>query len=245
MIACLQNQYQRDEFMADIIITGPPRSGTSYLCTVLNGINNCVVLNEPAEAYQAPFKVRRAFNAIRNDIIEGRPIKNKMKDGKFIEDTVEVDAYEEYVPHVDDDQFHLAMKSPIFFLMMLPRLINQMPNKVKLVCLRNPIDTIASWKKSFDHLNGPTSEQADTWVRQTEKIIEHREDVHLLVYEEWIKDPRHYLGMIPGLFSDKQLSGLPVSVPRQGKREMLTSGDIELIKKVCGPNATTLGVPFD
>lgn len=231
--------------MADIIITGPPRSGTSYLCTVLNGINNCVVLNEPPEAYQAPFKVRRAFSTLRNDIIEGRPIKNKMKDGKFIEDTVENDAYEEYVPQVDNDQFHLAMKSPIFFLMMLPRLISQMPNKVRLVCVRNPIDTIASWKKSFGHLDGPTAEQADTWVRQTDKIIEHREDVNLLVYEEWIQDPQRYLGAIPDLFSVDQLSRLPVSTPRLGKRELLMPEDIALIKNVCGPNAATLGVPCD
>jgi hypothetical protein len=231
--------------MADIIITGPPRSGTSYLCTVLNGISNCVVLNEPAEAYQAPFKVRRAFNTIRNDIIEGRPIKNKMKDGKFIEDTVDDDAYEEYVPHIENEQFHLAMKSPIFFLMMLPRLINLMPNKVRLVCVRNPIDTIASWKKSFGHLDGPTAEQADTWVRQTSKIIEHRDDVHLLIYEEWIKDPRQHLSSIPDLFTEAQLTSLPVSEPRQGKRELLTPDDIALVKEVCGPNATTLGVQFD
>ena len=231
--------------MTDIIITGPPRSGTSYLCTVLNNINNCVVLNEPAEAYQAPFKVRQAFNTIRNDIIEGRPIKNKMKDGRFIEDTVELDAFEEYVPNVENDQFHLAMKSPLFFLMMLPRLINLMPNKVKLVCVRNPIDTIASWKKSFGHLDGPTAEQADTWVRQTDKIIDNRDDIYLLVYEEWIQDPRRHLGVIPGLFTDEQLSNLPVSSPRQGKRELLTPEDIALIKKVCGPNAAALGVPCD
>lgn len=230
--------------MADIIITGPPRSGTSYLCTILNGVSNWVVLNEPPEAYQAPIKMRRAFRLLRDNISVGLPIKNKMHQGKFIEDTAEVNTYEEYVPRIENGQFHLAMKCPMIFMMMLPRIIEVMPDMVKIVSIRNPIDTIASWKNSFSHLDGPTEQQAQMWTRQAQRILRHRSALHILVYERWIEAPAEQLGQIPRLFSNEQLAGLPTSTPRIGKRESLSDEDIGIIQTICGEAADQLEVPW-
>jgi hypothetical protein len=37
--------------MQDIMITGFPRSGTSYFCSLLNKLPNFVALNEPEEHF--------------------------------------------------------------------------------------------------------------------------------------------------------------------------------------------------
>lgn len=147
----------------NIIITGIPRSGTSYLCKLLNSIENIVVINEPQEIMyfgaNEMFRLRAYFNKLRFNIIRGKEITNKIENGVIIEDTAIKDERNLFRYKVFDEDFVLAIKNPLVFLTMLPHLKKIMPKSKIVVCIRNPIDTIASWKKSFPHLADVIFEQ--------------------------------------------------------------------------------------
>ena len=142
----------------DVIITGVPRSGTSYLCNLLHRFDNCVALNEPQEIFAplmeqlVPWGVATLYRDIRRDILDGRPIRNKLKDGQVVHDTAEVSGRSEYVPSVARPEFVLAMKNTVTFLNRMDSLQRVLPDARIVACIRNPFDTIASWKRSFAHL---------------------------------------------------------------------------------------------
>jgi Sulfotransferase family len=142
----------------EVIITGFPRSGTSYVCNLLHRFDNCVVLNEPdgisrpLRKEPIPFGVGAFYRDQRREILEGRPIKNKLKDGKVTDETMEANEQTEYVPQVASADFVLGAKSPLGFLSRLPALRRAMPHARIVVCVRNPVDVLASWKTTFSHL---------------------------------------------------------------------------------------------
>jgi hypothetical protein len=142
----------------ELIITGFPRSGTSYLCNLLHRFDNCVVLNEPEGIARPlrkeviPFGVAAFYRDQRREILEGRPIKNKLRDGKVTDETMEANEQTEYVPTVGTSDFVLGVKSPLGFVSRLPAMRRAMPNARLVICVRNPFDVIASWKTTFSHL---------------------------------------------------------------------------------------------
>ena len=145
----------------NIIITGIPRSGTSYLCKLLFSIENIVVINEPDDIFSllensTPFErpLRGYFKKLRLKILQGEKIKNKIQNGEIIEDTAKKDERVFYKHYITNSKFLLAVKNTLAFLPVLPYLEQTMPKSVTVVCIRNPIDTIASWKNSFPHLRG-------------------------------------------------------------------------------------------
>jgi hypothetical protein len=142
----------------DLLITGIPRSGTSYLCNLIHRYDNCVVVNEPDDVFHfirhepVPWGVVAWFRDRRRDVVEGVPIKNKLREGKVTDDTVTANDRVEYVPKVRTDDFVLGAKSPLGFLARLADLRRVMPGAPVAACVRDPVDTIASWKDSFEHL---------------------------------------------------------------------------------------------
>jgi len=142
----------------DLIITGIPRSGTSYLCSILNKVKNTVVINEPDEVLQLMHQssntpLSQFYDAVRHRIINNLPITNKIVDGKFIEDTNVVDACSSYIPDVDTENFILGTKNTLIYLNSLDRLKKQFQNITIIACVRHPVDTIASWANvSFPHI---------------------------------------------------------------------------------------------
>lgn len=146
----------------DIFITGIPRSGTSYLCTQLHNLKDCVAINEPEEIFRILPEVkdipamRGYYDALRARIVAGEPIANKISGGKLIEDTAKVFAEEFYRPSVSSERFVLATKNTLGYLARLPYLLDAMPEATFIACVRNPFDTIASWKTTFNHLSGAT-----------------------------------------------------------------------------------------
>lgn len=142
----------------DLLITGIPRSGTSYLCNLIHRFDNCVVVNEPDDVFHfirhesVPWGVVAWFRDRRRDVIEGVPIKNKLREGRVTDDTVHANDRVEYVPKVRTDDFVLGAKSPLGFLARLADLRRVMPGVPVAACVRDPFDTIASWKDSFEHL---------------------------------------------------------------------------------------------
>ena len=65
---------------------------------------------------------------------------------------MEANEQTEYVPRVATADFILGAKSPLGFLSRLPALRRAMPHARIVVCVRNPIDVLASWKTTFSHL---------------------------------------------------------------------------------------------
>ena len=143
---------------SDILITGIPRSGTSYLCSVLNQVRNTVVVNEPEEVLQilrneSPLPLARLHEFIRARVNAGQPIVNKIVNGKFIEDTNIIDARNAYIPETDRADFLLGTKNTLIYLNCLDKLEKTFPKARVVACVRHPRDTIASWSRvSFPHL---------------------------------------------------------------------------------------------
>jgi len=76
----------------NLVITGLPRSGTSLLCARVNDFKNAVVLNEPAEVFGAlrggsVEGLLSIFSQYRDDIEQGKPVANKIKNGNIISDS--------------------------------------------------------------------------------------------------------------------------------------------------------------
>jgi hypothetical protein len=147
-----------EQGVPELIITGVPRSGTSYLSNVLHRHDNCVVLNEPAEIgpaleqLQPPWPVAVFYRQMRRDIGDGVPIQNKLTNGEVTEDTARSNEQVTYTPRVQGPDFVLGVKTTIPFLSRLASLRAVMPHALILACVRNPFDTIASWKTTFAHL---------------------------------------------------------------------------------------------
>ncbi|MET0568134.1 MAG: sulfotransferase, partial [Hyphomicrobiaceae bacterium] len=141
-----------------ILITGISRSGTSYLCSLIDTHSNAVGLNETPELVSAlkgpltPWSLPQYLRCVRSDILDGKPVRNKVKDGRVISDTAEDDRFGTYQPSVDTHEFVIAAKNTFAFLSSLERLRQVMPRARYVICVRNPVDTIASWKASFAHL---------------------------------------------------------------------------------------------
>ena len=142
----------------NLIITGIPRSGTSYVCALLNSVDNTVLVNEPVEALQflrngSSHTLTEYYARTRGDILKGVAIQNKIVDGKFIEDTNENDIRNYYVPEVQNASFVFGSKNTFIYLVCLGKIRKQLPDAAVIACIRHPYDTIASWKRvKFPHM---------------------------------------------------------------------------------------------
>ena len=167
----------------DILLTGIPRSGTSYLCATLHKITNCVAINEPynmsieLNKTADPYPVVEYHLSTRSDILKKKSVQNKLCNGKVIEDTVLVEKFESYYPKVTVPNFLLCSKNTLGYLARLSLLQSILPDIPIFACIRNPIDTIASWKQSFPHL-----EQGSF---ATQHVIGSKKDAYL---SQWQKE---------------------------------------------------------
>jgi hypothetical protein len=149
-----------------VLISGISRSGTSYLCSLIDAHSNAAGLNETPELVTAlkgpltPWSLPQYLRRIRSDILDGKPVRNKVKNGQVISDTAAEDRLGTYHPSVETHDFVVAAKNTFAFLSSLARLRKVMPRARFAICVRNPVDTIASWKASFAHLR-----QADLSIR--------------------------------------------------------------------------------
>ena len=141
-----------------LLIRGIPRSGTSYLCNRLHRYDDCVALNEPQEMITC---IRQPadgggivdfFARTRSSILAGASVMNKMHDGEVAEDTWIDENLVAYTPRVISPTFLLAAKLTVVVLNNLDRIRAEAPDLRIVACVRDPYDTIASWKMTFPHL---------------------------------------------------------------------------------------------
>lgn len=216
----------------NFLITGIPRSGTSYVSSILDAQDNWLVLNEPGEIF-AHLNTRKDASGIgqfhaesRASVLLGEPVKNKVKNGKVIQDTAQLDAAELYHPRVHSADFWLGSKNTLAYLASLPKVIDLGWPVIAMV--RHPLDTIASWRNTFNHLRDAkpselpiANPQFHGWSAQHREylleldlisdarlrrvlfwrllasvLIEHRDAIQLYRYEDVITDPSSFLASV-------------------------------------------------
>jgi hypothetical protein len=143
----------------DYVITGIPRSGTSLLCRLLDDQENSVAINEPSEAITGvgvrryPAFLLELYARTRAEILSGRPIRNKVTGGRVRTDTRGgANRSELYQPLVQSPEFLLGTKDTLQYLSRLDTFRRALKGMPVLVCIRDPVNTIASWTRSFEHL---------------------------------------------------------------------------------------------
>jgi len=142
----------------DIILTGPPRSGTTLTCFLLNKVENTVALHEPmrlpmfSDHAAGIASVRSFFPEMRNSLMKDGVAISKVKDGMIPANPFgnkSTDGRKSIVrkgpvrfdkPLSPD--FKLVIKHNGHFTFLLPELQDHFPI---YVILRNPVSTIASW----------------------------------------------------------------------------------------------------
>jgi len=146
------------EIMPDLLVTGIPRSGTSFLTSLIHKVDNSVAINEPEEIFRylederPPWGMAAYYGMLRARIATGSPITNKLYNGDVIEDTAVIDNEESYVPSISGPAFLLATKNTLGYLARLRFLAKALPGATFVACVRNPYFTIASWIQTFPHL---------------------------------------------------------------------------------------------
>jgi len=89
-----------------LIVTGISRSGTSYLCNLLQRFDNCVAINEPREIIsllregEIPLGVPAFYDEPRRKVASGGRIENKLVGGEVVEDTARYQVRHKYRPRV-------------------------------------------------------------------------------------------------------------------------------------------------
>lgn len=147
----------------DFLITGIPRSGTSLLCKLLSQQSNWLILNEPPEVI--PYLRERPdasgigllHRQYRERILLGEPIENKIRDGEMIDDTAQGDERQLYHPAVSGRYFRMGSKNTLAYLASLSHL--QQSGWPVVAMVRHPLDSLASWETTFNHLREAIPEQ--------------------------------------------------------------------------------------
>ena len=140
----------------DFLITGIPRSGTSLICSLLDQQLRCVVINEPKEIFDLVESrsdasgIELLHAQVREALYKGEPIVNKVQDGRVVSDTKILDERVLYHPQLASNDFWLGSKNTLVYLAALSR-IRALGWPV-LASVRHPLDSLASWRNTFDHL---------------------------------------------------------------------------------------------
>ena len=258
----------------NLVITGLPRSGTSLLCARVNDFKNAVVLNEPAEVFGAlrggsVEGLLSIFSQYRDDIEQGKPVANKIKNGKFIEDTRLEDSRSLYVHPIDDSQFTLGIKNTLVFMAMLSEITRAKGLPKVVASIRHPYDCIASWHSvAFPHLQqakpdfllnyatGNFSDRlpdllneqdlyvrsAKLWLLLAKTLLVAKSKIHVVRYEDMVKKPeREYerISQYLGLKMNVEQS-LSASMPVR-RREEFSDAQRGAIAEVCNKVAGQFG----
>ncbi|RFQ17404.1 sulfotransferase, partial [Pseudomonas sp. ATCC 13867] len=147
-----------DRENTDLVITGLPRSGTSFLCRLLSEHPQTVIINEPAQIFQRlkepePWGIPCFYAELRREILAGRPVLNKHINGRLIDDTArQQDVALPYQVSSPAYGFTLGTKNTLAYLVRLPALLRVMPKAKVVALVRHPYDCLISWASTFEHL---------------------------------------------------------------------------------------------
>jgi hypothetical protein len=155
-----------DKSFKNIIITGPPRSGTTMVCYLLNKLPNIVALHEPMNLrmFSNPSNIIKVtedfFNDMRMMIDSEKKALSRISGGKIPSNPFE-EGKSNRIPNVQKGAFvidknlnpdySLCIKHNAHFTFTLDKLSSVFPC---YVIIRNPLITLASWNS----IKAPVSE---------------------------------------------------------------------------------------
>lgn len=141
-----------------IILTGPPRSGTTLACHLLNQAPNTVALHEPMRLQMFPDADRALknidvfFGEMRTSLLQDGTAIARVKSGEIPDNPfgdaqggIRYSSVTKAKVHFDkalDEDFRLVMKHNGHFTFLLAALVKRYPC---YAIIRNPLATIASW----------------------------------------------------------------------------------------------------
>jgi len=167
----------------NFIITGIPRSGTSLYASALEDHKTTIVINEPPEIFHALTRpghhgLAVYYQRLRGKILKHEAVQNKIDtEGQLVEDTTLSDVRREIAYTPRSPRFRLGTKNTLAYLSRLEQIASTMPDCAIFCCIRNPVSTIASWMRSFDHLRAGEPGQAligtssDALLSHEERLI--------------------------------------------------------------------------
>ncbi len=163
------------------IVGGPPRSGTSLLCTLFNAKPNTIISNEPKQITGKRFEFADAPTLLRGFLLETartalnkRVIFNKVdpkNPGKLTADTFNTGSARAYVPIDISPKQPLAVgvKAPMPLLDNVDAFCKDWPILKTVLIVRDPVRTINSWRHSYGWQRGlegdPTAAQLHIYGR--------------------------------------------------------------------------------
>jgi hypothetical protein len=235
----------------DFIICGCPRTGTSLLSGVLYQPPVAVTVMEPWDGMRlAPAEL---FRSLRREIGEtGRIARGKLDVGALSADG-EVRWRREGSspePVTLQDGYLLGVKWPAFW-----RYLELLPETRFLMCLRHPLEVIASFKKvggrleqglEYDiafnrRMNAELSDTSDVTLRRVRfydyvhsRILPHlsRPNVLTVRFERWFSEPAKVLAEIESFLGADLVSSSAV-VKRPVAKEVLDKTEATFVRKHC------------
>lgn len=245
----------------DFIICGSPRTGTTLLCSALFQPPSVVTVMEPWDGMRLP--PAELFASLRAEIDRTGELRYGRLDVPALQasgDTRWCRDGELPVPVETADEYVLGVKWPAYW-----RYLDLLPDTKFLVCLRDPLETIASYKKTggrvgegleYDtafnrRMNEALRATRDARLRRVrlfdsvhEGVLPHlsRPNVLVVRYERWFHDADGLLTDIAD-FLDADVHASPVKL-RPPAPSSLAESEIELIREH-SRTAVALGYPLD
>ena len=235
----------------DFIICGLPRSGTSLLAAVLYQPPRIVTVLEPWDGMRLP--PRQLFASLRGEIAETGRLRRGKLDVARLDDAGEVRWRSEGgpVPLGVVDGYLLGVKWPAFW-----RYLELLPETRFVVCVRDPFQTVASFKRvggrlgegldydiAFDRamndeLLAATSDIAVRRALLYEYIASRvapflaRSNVLTVRYERWFSDTDGLIAELEAFFEVPLQKGVRVRPPSTDDSALL-SRERALIRQLC------------
>lgn len=208
----------------DVLVCGSSRSGTTLLTAMLFQPPAAVSVMEPWDALRmAPAEL---FASLRAELRSGELRRGHLDGSALSADGAVITCTEReaHVPVALDGDYLLAVKCPVLW-----RYLDRLPETRFLVCVRDPREVIASYRRSpgqlaegldydvpFNREMNRSLLQAtdDRAVRRVllydyvyERVLPHlgRPEVFVVRYERWFSDPQALLSEI-GTFLGTDLS---------------------------------------
>jgi hypothetical protein len=198
----------------DFLICGHSRSGTALLTAALWQPPRVVTVMEPWDSFA--LEPRALFRSLREELSEGRLLRGRLDLHELVERGRVVwqrDGERSYPVAVEPDHL-LGVKMPAFW-----RYLPLLPETKFLVCLRDPVEIVASFARvggrlgqGLDYdipfnsaMNQRLEQTRDVAMRRIE-LFDHVADhlipylghanVHVVRYERWFTDPTVQLAQV-------------------------------------------------
>jgi hypothetical protein len=235
----------------DFIICGCPRSGTTLVAAMLHQPPTCLTVMEPWDGMRSP--PAELFRSLREEIDQ----RGLLARGKLDFDALSADGEVRWrregvrsTPVSTVEGYALGVKWPAFW-----RYLELLPDTRFVVCLRNPIEVITSFKRvggrlsqglEYDiafnrRMNEDLKRTGNVMLRRVGlydhingAILRHlaRTNVFPVRYERWFSEPDQLLKEISA-FLGMDLTRAPAAIRPPEPGQELDKGELAVIREHC------------